>query len=211
MRIGIVKGGLEGIRRRWQECQFRHSGAVDLLDARVVVVHVRQHRVGHRPVDQCTLSAAADLLFQAPFAGHPGLSVDLRAVAEVCPAAGGIVLVVTAVSQRDHLLRGVGEVARCGGELAFVLEVDRHRHAQHRHGFCPWRPSEVLVPQQTVITRQRGQIVAVSVAVALRVHPLGIRLIDHAVSGAAADLFLDIVIGRVDRLAAVDAVSVVPN
>ena len=156
MRVGIVESGLQRRRRRRQQRQFRHGGAVDLLDAGVVVVHIRQHCVGHRPVDQRALTAATDLLFEAPVTGHPRLSIGRRVVAELRPSAGRIVLVVAAIGQRDHLLRGIGDIARGGGELALVLEVDRHRHAQHRHGLRPRRPREVLIPQQPVITFQRG-------------------------------------------------------
>ena len=51
---------------------------------------------------------------------------------------------------------------------------------------------------------------AIRVAVTLWEHPLRVGLVDDAVGRAAADLFLDVVVQRVDRLAAVDAASVVP-
>ena len=45
---------------------------------------------------------------------------------------------------------------------------------------------------------------------ALGEHPLRVGLIDHAVGGAAAGFLLDVVVRRVERLAAVDAAGVVP-
>ena len=64
--------------------------------------------------------------------------------------------------------------------------------------------------EQFVIPFQSGQVVTVGIAVALREHPLGVRRIDHAVGGAAAGLFLDVVVGGIKHLAAVDAAGVIP-
>ena len=50
----------------------------------------------------------------------------------------------------------------------------------------------------------------VGIAVALREHAIGIGCIHHAVGGAAAGLFLDVVVGGIEHLAAVDAAGVVP-
>ena len=51
---------------------------------------------------------------------------------------------------------------------------------------------------------------AVGIAVTLRKHPLRIGGVHHPIGGAAADFFLDVVVGGVKHLAAVDAAGVVP-
>ena len=142
-------------------------------------------------------------------AGHAGACVDL-AIAELTPAAGRIVLIVLAVHQRHDLAGAAGGVGRGRRKFPLVLVVDLHRLTEHRHILRRGLPSEVGVFEQFVIPFQSGQVVTVGIAVALREHPLGIRCIHHAVGRAAAGFFLDVVVGGVEHLAAVDAAGVVP-
>ena len=51
---------------------------------------------------------------------------------------------------------------------------------------------------------------AVSIAVALREHAIGVGGIDHAVGGRTASLLLDVVVHRVNGLAGIDSMRVVP-
>ena len=209
--VGIVDGGLEGVGGGHQLAEFRHSGAVDDLNAAVVRVGVnsRQERVADHPVQEAALRAAGNPFVETLVAGDIAARVHL-AVAEMAPPGGRIVAVALAVHQPDGLNSGAGGIGGGGGELALVLVVDLHRLAEHRHILRRGLPSEVGVGEQLVITLERGEIVAVGVAMALGEHALGVGGIHHAILGAAAGFFLDVVIGGVEHLAAVDAAGVVP-
>ena len=59
------------------------------------------------------------------------------------PATSGVVLVVFAVNQLTHLLRGAGQTDGRGCELALVPIVDGHRLTHHLDRLGARRPSEV--------------------------------------------------------------------
>jgi hypothetical protein len=67
------------------------------------------------------------------------------------------------------------------------------------------------VGEQFVIAGERGEVVPIGIAMTLREHALGISGIEDAIGGAAAGLFLDVVVHGVEHLAAVDATGVVPE
>ena len=93
--------------------------------------------------------------------------------------AGGAVLVLLAVGQGADLLGGLGEDGGGGGEFPLVHEVHRHRLAEHEHGFGAALPCEVRVGRAAVVACERGEVVAVGIAVALREHALRIGGIDR--------------------------------
>ena len=81
---------------------------------------------------------------------------------------------------------------------------------QHELAFTARPPGEGRIAQEALVTLQRGEVVTVGVAVALGEHPLGIGGIEDAVGRRGAGFLPDVVIHRIERLAGIDALGVVP-
>ena len=156
-----------------------------------------------------TLAGAGGPLVGAPAAGEAGGAV-VFAVALVFPADGGVVVVGGAGGDIEDARADAGDVGGGGGEFAFVLIVDLDGLADDINRLAAGDPGEVGRSEEFVVAGEGGEVVAVSVAVALGEHVDGVVGIEGAVGGGAAGLFLDVVVGGVDGFAGVDAVNVVP-
>ena len=109
------------------------------------------------------------------------------------------------------MLGGARQAAAGIGELPLVVIIDRDRLPKDRDRLDAGRPGEIGILQELIITGQRCQVVAVSIAVALGEHALGIRGIHDAVGGAAACFIRNIVIHGVERLAGIDPAGIIPD
>ena len=210
-RVDAVDLALERLAERGEFRQLRHGRPIHDLHAVILRVQilVGQNGIADQPVEIGALRGAGTPLDGPPVASHAGGGVIL-AIAQVRPAGGSIVGVTLPVGQRDDLLGGAGNIDGGSGELALVEVVDLDGLAEDGHGLRAGRPREVRALQQAGVALERGEVVAVGVAVALGEHALGVGRIDFAVAGGAARFFADVVIGGVERFARVDAAGEVP-
>ena len=205
-----VRAGLEALEfalhdadGRREDRQLRGRRAVDLLDALVregLVGRVvrRQKRVHDHPV-----VGGGHARARGPFAVAEGLF-------RVCVEVGGgripAVLLVRLAQGEVHRVRaGLDELHGRVGELRLVLVVDVHELLVHQHLAHRRSPVEVWIAEESVVARQRREVVAPGVAVALRI--LHRRAVDIEYAVACADA----VVGDVRRLALGDALREVPG
>ena len=202
----ITQRLLHGTRLGDQLRQLRDRSAVDFLNpfVRRIGIHRGQHGVARHPVEIGTLPPADRPIIHAP---PPGNATHDLAILQVRPRAGGRARVGLAVGQVDDLAGGARQRDRASRKLAFVEIIHRDRLAQHRHGFHARLPGKIRIGQECIITAERGQVVAVGVAMTLRVKQRRIRRADHAI----AIHVLDIIIEGINRLTRVDAASIIPH
>ena len=159
-----------------------------------------EERVGDDPVGEGAVAAA-----RGPFAvaeGAGGVLVEVAGGGDAAGVAHGLARGAVDDGERDlgDVLRGLGE-----GRLVVVVDVERDvgdDHLAHR-GLAP---GEERVAQEAVVAGKRGEVVAVGVAVALRVHQRRLLVVDEAGVAAA-----DVVVHRVGDLAGGDAAGEVPD
>ena len=210
--LGVVHRGLQAGGDRRQFLQLGHGGAVDLLDAarvRGIGVHIREDGVADHPVQIRALPGARGPMIHAPIAGAGDGAVREVGLGrgEVRPPVPRTGEVIATPGEIEGLLASSCHRARGGGELPFVLVIHRHWLAQDRHGFDARHPVKILIHEQGVVAFQRGEIMAVGIAVALRIELPRVVGVHHAI----AVLIEHIVVERIDHLASVDAAGVVPD
>ena len=207
--LGVVEHLLNLPVDQGQLTQLRHRGAIDLLDALVrrVGIHLRQHGVAHHPVQVGPLAHAAGPVVEAPmpFRGdHPvGIPSGLT---KTVPSDGISRTISLAKNQLQDLKARLAHGAGRRRKLALIDIVHLDRLAENGDGLGSGHPIELVVEDQTVITLEGCQIMAIGVAVALREGLGRVGRIDHAIGVKV----LDIVVLGVDDLARVDAPGKVP-
>ena len=126
------------------------------------------------------------------------------------PAGGGTVLIALAMREREDLLGGARDVRGGRGKFPLVEIIHGHRLAQHELILAARRPREGRIAQEALVTLQRREVVPVGVAVALGEHPLGVGGIEDPVGRRRAGFLPDVIVHRIERLAGIDALGVVP-
>ena len=211
--VGAVKARLDVGEGGGDLADGGGVGAVDDVEARggrvVFAADLQQVRhgveeegVGDGPVEVGALAGAGGPAVDVPAAVGVGVGGPAfeAARAEGVVAAGG---------EADDVGAGAGLGGGGGGEGFFVEVVDADGGVADEGGAGDGVPAEVGVGEEGVVGGEGGEVVAPGVAVALRVHALGVGGADLAggVGGVAANG----VVAGVGDLAAVDAVGVVPD
>ena len=207
--LGVVEHLLDLLVDQGQLTQLRDRGAIDLLDALVrrVGIFLRQHGVAHHPVQVGPLAHTAGPVVEAPmpFRGDHPVGV-LSGLAKTVPADGIPRTVRLTENQLQDLETGLADRSGRRRKLALIDIVHLDGLAEDGHGLGPGHPIELVVEDQTVVTLERREVVAVGVAMALRECLGRIRRVDDAVGVEV----LDVVVLGVDDLARVDAPGEVP-
>ena len=131
--------------------ELGHGGAVDLLDAFVGDIDIRQHGVGADPVQIGSLEGAGRPFVHTPMARFAGARVHLGLM-EMGPAVFLAILVVVAGGEIEDGLPSAGQRGSGGGEFPFILVIDFHRLAEDGDGLRLRHPVERRAGQQLVIT-----------------------------------------------------------
>ena len=68
MSVRVIEPGLKGLGSDRQRFEFQHRGAVDFLDAAILVlaVHFRHKRIAHHPVVVSTLAGTRSPFVESP-------------------------------------------------------------------------------------------------------------------------------------------------
>lgn len=182
---------------------------------RWIGVDGREDGVAGHPVQERPLANPSCPMVQPPVFGDiTGIgSGKIRPLvidgigAKGAPTGGGARLVILTPGQIEDLLARSGKGGGGGREVALVLVIDGHRGAQHGHGLRLRDPIEIGVHEQRPIAAQRGEVVAVSIAMTHRVEDGGVGGVDDAV----VIFVLDVIVEGVDDFTGGNAVGVVPK